>query len=131
MPLDNNYATDITIVEDLQIKKIHKISHKTDIIDQTVKTIDIELIIQDQIQVIATIRTSLKTIPVQTLVIDTIQTIDPETPHTVETEFIRNIETDSFKTTDHETIQTIDQTIIDQTLIIITIDLVTLLNIEM
>ena len=36
--------------EDLQIKEIHEISHKTDIVDQTVRTINIETTIQDQTQ---------------------------------------------------------------------------------
>ena len=101
-------------------------SHIIDIVDQTVKTIDIKIIIQDQIQIEATNRTSLKTIPFQTLVIETIQTIDPETPHTKETEIIQIIETDSIKLTDHETIQTTDQTTIDQITITITIDHVTI-----
>ena len=128
MSLDNNHSTDITIEENLRIKKIHEISHRIDIVDQTVKTIDIKIIVQDQIQIEATVRTSLKTVPVQILVIDTIQTIDLETPHTfetpqtIETEIIQIIETDSIKITDHETIQTIDQTTIDQTTITITID---------
>ena len=46
-------------------------------------------------------------------------------PHTKETETIQIIGTDNIKLTDHETIQTIDQTII-----IITIDHVTILRIE-
>ena len=82
MPLDNNLPTDITIVENLQIKETHEISHRIDTVDETVKTIDIKIIIQDQIQIEAIIQSSLKTVPVQTLVIDTIQTIDPETPRT-------------------------------------------------
>ena len=128
MSLDNNHSTDITIEENLRIKKIHEISHRIDIVDQTVKTIDIKIIVQDQIQIEATVRTSLKTVPVQILVIDTIQTIDLETPHTfetpqtIETEIIQIIETDSIKIKDHETIQTIDQTTIDQTTITITIN---------
>ena len=48
MPLDNNHPSDITIVDDLQIKKIQEISHKIDIVDQTVKAINIETIIHDQ-----------------------------------------------------------------------------------
>ena len=85
MSLDSSHPTDITSVEDLRIKEIHEISHGIDIVDQTVKTIDIKIIIQDQIQTEATIRTSLITVPVQTIVIDTIQTIDLEIPHTKET----------------------------------------------
>ena len=55
MPQDNNQPTGITIGEDLQIKEFHEVSHKLDIVDQRVKTIDIAKIIQDQIQIEATI----------------------------------------------------------------------------
>ena len=130
MSLDSNHPTDITNVEDLRIKEFHEISHGIDIVDQTVKTIDIEIIIQDQIQTEATIRTSLKTVPVLTLVIHTIQTIDLEIPHTKETEIIQIKETDSIKIRDHETIQTMNQTTIDQITTIITLDQVTILKIE-
>ena len=130
MSLDNNHHTDITIVEDLRIKEIHEISHRIDIVNQTVKTIHIKIIFPDQIQIEATIRISLKTVPVQILVIDTIQTIDLETPCTIETKIIRIIETDSITITDYETIQTIDQTTIDQITITITIDHVIIPKIE-
>ena len=50
MSLENNHPTDMTIVEDLQIKEVHVVSHKVDIVDQTVKTTNIEIIIQDQTQ---------------------------------------------------------------------------------
>ena len=50
MPLDNKYPTDRTIVKDLQIKEIHEISHKIYIVDQTVKTINIETIKLEQKQ---------------------------------------------------------------------------------
>ena len=130
MPLDNNEPTDITIVEDLQIKEKHENSHKIDIVDQTVKTIDIEIIIQDQIQKEATIRASSKTVTVQTFVIDIIQTIDPGFPHTIGKQITQTIETDSINITDPEIIHTIDQTIIDQITITITIDHVTILKIE-
>ena len=49
IPLDNHHFNEITIAEDLQ-KKIHEISHKIDLVDQTVKTINIEITIQDQTQ---------------------------------------------------------------------------------
>ena len=39
IPLDNNHLTEITIAEDLQIEEFQKISHKIDIVDQTVKLI--------------------------------------------------------------------------------------------
>ena len=121
-PLDNNHLTDLIVEEDHQIKEIHKFSHKIDTVDKTVKTISIETTIQDQIQIGAIIRTSLKTVHIQTLVIDSVQTIDPETPHTIGTETIHIVETDSIKIKHHETNQKIDQTIIDQTILTITID---------
>ena len=48
MTLDNNHPSDITTVDDLQIKENHEIPHKIDMVDQTVKTIKIETIIHDQ-----------------------------------------------------------------------------------
>ena len=47
LPLGNNHLTDITTEKDLQIEEIHEIFHKIDIFHQTVKTINIEIIIQD------------------------------------------------------------------------------------
>ena len=44
MSLDNNHPKGMTIVEDLQIKEIHEISQKIDIVDQTVdQTLFLEL----------------------------------------------------------------------------------------
>ena len=42
IPPDNNHLTEISTAEDLRIKENHKLSHKKDIVDQTVKTINIE-----------------------------------------------------------------------------------------
>ena len=50
IPLDKNHPTEKTIAEDLQMKEFHEISHKLDIVDQTVRTINIERTIQDQTQ---------------------------------------------------------------------------------
>ena len=50
IPLENSHLTEITTAENLQIEEIHKVSHKVDIVDQTVKTINVEIIIQDQIK---------------------------------------------------------------------------------
>ena len=52
--LENNHSTDLTIVEDRQIKEIHEISHKIDIVDQTFKITSIEITFQDQTQLEAT-----------------------------------------------------------------------------
>ena len=41
--LDNNDLTIRVIVDDHQTKEFHEISHKTDIVDQTVKKISIEI----------------------------------------------------------------------------------------
>ena len=123
MPLDNNHPTVITIVENLQLKEIHETSHKLDIVDQTVKTINIEIISEDQTQIEATIQIITGIVQTQTPETDTIQMIVLETPHAIETETIQTIGTDHIKITDHETIQ-----IIDQTLVIITIDHVPILK---
>ena len=125
MPLDNNHPTDITIVEDVQIKKIHEISRKIDIIDQKVKTINIKIIIQDQTQTEATIQIITGIVQTQPPKTDIIQLIALETPHTKETETIQTTGTDYIKKTDHETIQ-----IIVKTLIIITKDHVKILKKE-
>ena len=45
-----NHLSGITTAEDLQIEEIHKISHKIDIVDQTVKTTKIEITIKHQTQ---------------------------------------------------------------------------------
>ena len=123
MPLDNNHPTVITIVEDLQIKEIRNISHKIDRVDQTVKIINIEIIFEDQTQIEAIIQIITGIVQTQTPETDTIQMIVLETPHTLETEIIQTIGTGHIKITDHETIQ-----IIDQTLVIILIDHVTILT---
>ena len=125
MSLDNNHPTNITIVEDLQIKEIHVISHKIDIVDQTVKTINIEIIIQDQAQTEIITQIVAGIVQTQTPKIDIIQTTVLKIPHTIKIETIQTTGTDKIKTTDHETIQTKDQT-----LIIFTIDDVTILKIE-
>ena len=88
MPLYNNHPTDITIVEELQIKEIHEITHKIDIVDQTIKTINIEAIIQDQTQIEATIQIITGIVQTQTHETDTIQLIVLEIPHTKLTETI-------------------------------------------
>ena len=48
--LDNNHLTIRIIEDDHQIKKIHDFSRKTDIVDQTVEIVSIEITNQDQIQ---------------------------------------------------------------------------------
>ena len=97
MPLDNNHPTVITIVENLQLKEIHETSHKLDIVDQTVKTINIEIISEDQTQIEATIQIITGIVQTQTPETDTIQMIVLETPHAIETETIQTIGTDHIK----------------------------------
>ena len=124
MSLDNTSTTDITIVEDLLIKEIHEISHKIDIVDQTVKTINVEIIIQDQTEIEATIQITTGIVQTQTPKTDINRMIAVETSHTIETETNQTTGTDNIQIRDPETIQ-----IIDQTLIFITIDHVTILKI--
>ena len=101
-------------------QRIYKISHKTDIVDQTVEKINIETNIQERIQ--AELNFRLKPVPIHTLAIDTIPMIDQTTPHIIEIEFIlaveietiQKIEIKDIKTIDHVIILTTDQTIKDQ-----------------
>ena len=126
MSVDNNHPTDKTILEDLQIKEFHETSHKIDMVDQTVKIVKIEIIIQHQTQVEATIQIITGILQTQTPETDIIQMIALEAHHTIETKAIQTTVTDSIKKTDHETIQ-----ILDQTIIIITIDHVATLKLEL
>ena len=91
-------------MKDLQTKKSYEISHKIEIVDQTVKTINIEIIILDQIQIEATTQFITGTIQTQTSETDIIQMIVLETPDTIETETIQITGKDNIKTTDHETV---------------------------
>ena len=126
-PLPDNYNTSRqqspyrTIAEDLQIEEIFEISHKIDIVGQTVKTINNEVNIQDQTQTEVTTQIIIEIVLIQTLEVDIIQTTVPEIPHINEAGTTQTISIDNTQIIDHETIQTTDQTII-----IITIDHVTL-----
>ena len=126
--LDNTHLIIRIIEDDHQTKEIHEISHKTDIVDQTVEIISIEITIQDQIQTDLNFR--LLPVAIQILEIDIIQMIDLETLHIIEIEIfptigietIEMIEIINIKIIDHPTILTTDQTIKDQNIIIIKID---------
>ena len=110
IPLDNNHLTEITIAVDLQIKEIHEISHKIDIVDQTVETINIEITIQDQNQTEVITQNTTEIVQIQTPELDIIRTIVLEILHLTVTETTKTIGIDNFQITDHETIQTKDQT---------------------
>ena len=60
-------------------KDIHEVSHKTDIVDQIVEIVKIEITIQDQIQ--TNLNLCLMPVPIQMLEIEIIQIIDLETLH--------------------------------------------------
>ena len=121
MSLDNNLLTKITTAEDIEIEKIHEISHKRHIVDQTVKTINIERFIQDQTQTEVITLIIIESVQIQFLEIDTIQTTVPETPRIKETGTTETKRIGNTKIIDHETTQRTDQTTI-----IITIDHVTI-----
>ena len=72
-PLDNNHLTEIIIAEDPQIEEIHNISHRIDIFDQTVKTIKIEISIQEQTQTEKTTQITIGIVHTQTSKIDIIE----------------------------------------------------------
>ena len=78
-----NLLITLTSEVDHQIKETHEVPHKTDIVDQTVETLNIEIIIHDQSQIDRTIR--LIPVPIHILGIDTIQMIDQETHRTIDT----------------------------------------------
>ena len=65
-------------------RRIHEMSHKIDIVDQTVKTINIEIIIQDQTQTEVTTQIITEIVDIRILEIDTIQTTVPEIPRITE-----------------------------------------------
>ena len=107
----NNHLTEITSAEDPQIEEIHKISHRIDIFDQTVKTIRFEIKIEVQTQTEKTTRNTKGIVHTQTSEIDIIETTVLEKLHITETEITQTIGIDIIQITDHEPIQTIDQTI--------------------
>ena len=121
--LENNHLIFPIIEADNQTKENPKISHKTDIRDQTVETISVEITIQDQIQTDLNFR--LIPVRIQILEIKIIQMIDLETLHIIEIEniltigieTIQMIEIIYIKILDHEIILTKDQTIKDQIII--------------
>ena len=73
IPLDNNYLTEITTAKNLHIKEIRESSHKTDKVNQTVKTINIEIIIQDQTQTEVITVITIEIVHIQTPDTDIIQ----------------------------------------------------------
>ena len=91
--------------DDHQTKENHKISHKTDIVDQTVEIFSIETTIHDQIQEIDVI---------QMINLETLCIIEKENIPTIRIEIIQMIEIINIKIKDHAIILTTDQTIKDQ-----------------
>ena len=87
--LQNNHLIIRIIEDDPQTKEIHEISYKTDIVDQTVEIISIEITIQNQIQTDLNFR--FIPVPIQVLEIDNIQMIDLESLHIIEIEIIPTI----------------------------------------
>ena len=122
--LDNNHLIIQIIEDDYQIKEIHK----TDIVDQTVEIVNIEITIHDQTQTDLNFR--LMPVAFQILGIEIIQIVDLETLHTIEIEMIpmkgietiQMIEILDIKIIDHLIILSTDQTITDQNLTTIKID---------
>ena len=118
----------LTTQVDHQIKEIHEIPHKIDIVDHTAEIPIIEIIIHDHTQSDKIIR--LIPVPIHILGIDTIQMIDQETHHTIDTEIVPTKGTEVIQviainniTIDHEIIQTIDRITKDLIITIIKIDL--------
>ena len=86
------------IEEDHHTKEIHKISHRTDMVDQIVEKVNIEITLQDQIQ--SNLNFCLMPILIQFLEVEIFQIIDQET--------LRIIEIEIIPTTGIETIQMIE-----------------------
>ena len=126
--LDNNHLKIRTIEEDHQIKETHEISHKTDVVDQIVEIVNIEMTIQDQTQ--TNLKFRLMPVPIQTLQIEIIQIIDLETLHLIEIVSILIVgiisiqmnEVKDIKIIDHAIILTTDHVITDQNITTIKID---------
>ena len=123
-----NHRITLTTEVDHQIKETCEILHKTDIVDHTVKILNIEIIIHDQTQIDRIIL--LIPVPIHTLEIDTIQMIDHEIHRTIDMEIILTIETEAIQIIeindikiDNEIIQTKDQINKDLIITIIKIDL--------
>ena len=93
--------------EDRQTELIHKIIHKTDIVDQINKIIKIAIITQDQIQIEVITQTILGIVLIQTFKTDTILKIVQETHHTIEIKIIQTIEIEVILKVDHETTLTV------------------------
>ena len=116
--LDNNHPIIQIIEEYHHTKEIHRISHKTGIVDHIVEIVNIKITIQDQFQINPIF--PFKTDPIQILEIEFIQIIDLETLLTIDIEIIltigirtiQTIETLDIKIFDHAIIQTTDQNIL-------------------
>ena len=125
---DTNHLITLITEADHQNKEIHKNSHNTDIVDQIVEIISIELTIHDQTPTDQNIR--LIPVPIHTLGIDTNPMIDQEIQRTIDIENIPTIgieatqivEIYDIKTINREITQTIDHIIKDVTRTIIKID---------
>ena len=91
IPLENNHLTEISTAGDLQIEETHKFPVKIDIVDQTVKTNNIETIIQDQTQTEVTIQVIRGIFHIQTLEIDIIQKTVPEIPRITKAETTQTV----------------------------------------
>ena len=79
----------LTTEADHQTKEFRVISHKTDLVDQIVEIISIEVIIRDQTQTDQNIR--LIPVPIYTLGIDTISMIDQEIHCTIDIKIVLTI----------------------------------------
>ena len=121
--LDNSHFIIRIIEEDHQIKEIHKISHKTDIVDQIVEIVDIEITIQDQTQ--TNLNFCLMLFPIGILEKEVIQIIDLEIFHIIEIDIFPTIVIETIQMIEILDVKIIDHAIFlttDQKIIIINID---------
>ena len=87
-------------------------SHKIDIVDQTVKITKIGIIIQDQIQTEVITQTTIELVLIQTIEIDIIQRTIPEVPHIIEIGITQTIEIYNTRAIELAKNQRTDQTLI-------------------
>ena len=80
---------------DLKIEELLNISHNIDIVDQTVKITNIEIIIQDQTQTEVITQIIIEIVLIQTLEIDINQTTVLKIPHIIKMGKNQTIEIDN------------------------------------
>ena len=109
---DYNPSTKLVIAKDHQVDKIHKNIHKTDLVNQILKTISIELFILDQTLIEVITQTIKESVQIPTFGIDTIPITVQEFLQKNDIKFIQIIAIELNQIIDHKSILTLEHTII-------------------